>query len=46
VTSTPLLLPPTGSSSVLDASGLAGILIALAGLGLVLVTRRRGAVDR
>jgi hypothetical protein len=45
-TSTPLLLPPTGSSSTLDASGLAGILVALAGLALVLVTRRRSAADR
>jgi hypothetical protein len=41
VTSTPLLLPPTGAGSVVDASGLIGIAVAIAGVGLLLVTRRR-----
>jgi hypothetical protein len=45
-TSTQLLLPPTGSSSLLDASGVAGILVALTGLVLVLVTRRRSTASR
>jgi hypothetical protein len=41
-----LLLPPTGSGSLVDVSGIAGVLVALAGVGLVLVTRRRGAAPR
>jgi hypothetical protein len=40
-TSTPLLLPPTGGGSVLDASGLLGATAALAGIGLLVLTRRR-----
>ncbi len=40
-TSTPLLLPPTGGGSVLDASGLLGATAALAGIALLVVTRRR-----
>jgi hypothetical protein len=43
-TSTPLLLPPTGASSpFIDASGIIGVGVALLGLVLVLITRRRGA---
>ncbi|HKA04080.1 MAG TPA: hypothetical protein VKD67_07110 [Acidimicrobiales bacterium] len=41
-TSVPLLLPPTGPSPLIDASGIAGLAIALVGLLLVVVTRRRG----
>jgi hypothetical protein len=44
-TSTPLLLPPTGAGSVLDGSALLGIAAALAGAGLVLVTRRRRSTE-
>jgi len=40
-TSTPLLLPPTGGGTLLDASGIIGLLVALTGIGLLLVTRRR-----
>ncbi len=45
VTSTPLLLPPTGSGPLTDASGLIGVVMALAGVALVLITRRRGAPE-
>jgi hypothetical protein len=40
-TSTPLLLPPTGGGTLLDASGIIGLGVALAGIGLLLVARRR-----
>jgi hypothetical protein len=40
-TSVPLLLPPTGASSAVDASAVAGVSIALMGLVLVVVSRRR-----
>jgi len=40
-TATPLLLPPTGGGTVTDASGIIGVAIAAAGLGLLLITRRR-----
>jgi hypothetical protein len=45
VTSTPILLPPTGGGTVLDASGIIGVAIALTGIGLLLVTRRRRASE-
>jgi hypothetical protein len=41
VTSVPLLLPPTGPSPIVGTSGIIGLAIALAGLALVVVTRRR-----
>ncbi len=44
-TSAPLLLPPTGSGTLTDASGLLGVAIVLAGAGLLLVTRRRSTSD-
>jgi hypothetical protein len=40
-TSIPLLLPPTGPSPLVGASGIAGVAIGLAGLVLVVITRRR-----
>jgi len=40
-TSVPLLLPPTGPSPLVDASGIAGLAIALVGVVLVVITRRR-----
>ena len=42
-TSTPLLLPPTGSGTIVDASGLVGLAVVVLGVALVLVTRRRSA---
>jgi hypothetical protein len=42
-TSVPVLLPPTGPSSIVDASGIIGVVVGLAGLVLVVATRRRHA---
>jgi hypothetical protein len=39
--STPLLLPPTGAGRLVDASGVIGIAVALAGVGLLVLSRRR-----